>query len=128
MKIGVLTQESLWKTINMKVIMNKGDENGSEGLTLIRIDPHDTWSLDHTLAQIIVPCLKQFKDKLNGYPVIDNSVSGLEAFENWKSILDKMIYSFEFICSEDFYNSDISPDKVQEGLDLFGKHYMHLWD
>lgn len=34
----------------------------------IRIDPWDTWSMDHTLAPIILPMLKQLKTTKHGYP------------------------------------------------------------
>ena len=38
----------------------------------IRIDPYDTWSVDHTLALIIVPMLKQLKARQHGAPNVDD--------------------------------------------------------
>ena len=34
----------------------------------IQIDKFDVWSLDHTLAEIILPCLLQLKDVKHGLP------------------------------------------------------------
>lgn len=38
----------------------------------VRIDPHDTYSADHTLALIIVPLLKELRLSKNGSPMVDN--------------------------------------------------------
>ncbi len=37
----------------------------------IRIDRYDTWSMDHTLAVIILPMLKQLKEKKHGSQNVD---------------------------------------------------------
>jgi hypothetical protein len=37
----------------------------------IRIDKYDTWSMDHTLAHIILPMLKQLRDTKHGSPLVD---------------------------------------------------------
>lgn len=37
----------------------------------IRIDKYDTWSMDRTLALIILPMLKQLKEKKHGSPMVD---------------------------------------------------------
>lgn len=37
----------------------------------IRIDKHDTWSMDHTLALIILPMLKQLKETKHGSSMVD---------------------------------------------------------
>lgn len=37
----------------------------------IKIDKYDTWSMDHTLALIILPMLKQLKDTKHGSPLVD---------------------------------------------------------
>lgn len=84
-----------------------------------------TWSLDYSLSKIILPRLKKFKELHNGYP------NGLTS-EKWEEILDKMIFAFEFLGSEDRwdkigvkYNGDW--DRAKEGIKLFGKYYMDLW-
>ena len=48
----------------------------------IRIDPYDTWSMDHTLALIIVPMLKQLKARQHGAPNVDDE----DVLENLRSI------------------------------------------
>ena len=37
----------------------------------IRIDRWDTWSMDHTLAEIILPMLKQLKETKHGSQIVD---------------------------------------------------------
>lgn len=92
----------------------------------IHIDNYDTWSMDHTLSLIIVPMLIQLRDTNHGYP---NGISE----EEWIDLQNKMIWSFEQIRDEKQWDKPISEwdahhKKVQEGLDLFGKWYLHLWD
>lgn len=121
----------------------------------VRIDNYDTWSVDHTLALIIPPLLRQLKETTHGYPVSFNSS------EEWDEVLDKMIWSFDQMADDDheqeffthYGEMELSePDehgnvhvldtgvncdadgltahweKIQEGLDLFGKYYTGLWD
>jgi len=38
----------------------------------VRIDDYDTWSMDSTLAYIILPMLKQLKETMNGAPNVDD--------------------------------------------------------
>ena len=38
----------------------------------VRIDEYDTWSMDHTLAYIILPMLKQLKETKHGSPLVDD--------------------------------------------------------
>jgi hypothetical protein len=37
----------------------------------VRIDSYDTWSMDHTLAYITLPMLKQLRDAKHGSPFVD---------------------------------------------------------
>ncbi len=39
----------------------------------VHIDKFDTWSMDYTLAHIILPMLKQLRDTKHGYPHIDDA-------------------------------------------------------
>lgn len=76
----------------------------------IHIDRWDTWNLYNTLALIILPLLKQFKENLHGYPNVDINdipeeikLSNKDSEENcwekemvyWIWILDEMIWTFE---------------------------------
>ena len=77
------------------------------------IDAHDTWSMDHTLAHIIVPMLIQLKATKHGAPLVDDcdvhahlqsTAAAPKAepwdidehhFERWDWVLDEMIWSFQ---------------------------------
>jgi hypothetical protein len=38
----------------------------------VKIDPWDTWSMDHTLSHIVVPMLKQLQATKHGAPLVDD--------------------------------------------------------
>jgi hypothetical protein len=79
----------------------------------IKIDYWDTWSMDHTLADIVLPMLKQLKETKHGAPMTDDddvpdNLKSTSAkpkenewdtdefhFERWDWILDEMIWAFE---------------------------------
>lgn len=107
--------------------------------------------MDHTLALIILPMLKQFKLLNNGVPgdfsvtnhdqfvfdFIDKDSEMDEAVYQWEKAIDKMIWSFEQLSRDDWPHYEPPPGypgdtkaymaDVQNGLDLFSKHYMALW-
>lgn len=88
----------------------------------VRVDKYDTFSLDHTLALIIAPCLKEFSKVNNGHP-------GKLTSEEWDVILGKMLWSMEEIVKDEpeLDSDEEHQRKIQEGLELFGKWYRHLW-
>ena len=79
----------------------------------VKIDRWDTWSMDHTLAYIVLPMLKQLKESKHGAPFTDDEdvpehlrTTAAEPKENewdtdsnhflrWDWIMDEMIYAFE---------------------------------
>lgn len=82
---------------------------------VVKIEPHDTWNMDTTLAYIIVPMLKQLKENKNGIPAefihpLDSTMHtdwGMQQLEllpvdeyngysekSWNDALDAMIWSF----------------------------------
>lgn len=102
MKVIIKNPYSSW----LNRILNRRDRQKIK----VRIDPYDTWSMDHTLAHIIVPMLKQLKDTKHGAPLTDqedrpehlkseeldpNDGTDKYHFEAWDWILDEMIWSFE---------------------------------
>lgn len=102
------------------------------------VNPKETWNLDYTIAKFVLPRLKLFKKLNNGYP----GREGMETEEKWDEALDKMIWSFEQIINDNSWNNygiDFTHDpdcmkkykeindKIHEGLELFGKWFMHLW-
>lgn len=94
---------------------------------------YDTWNLNHTLALIIAPLLRQFKETKYGYPsqFSDNKYGGTgEGPEKWDEILDKMIWTFEWYAREDKYLGidKATLERRDEGLRLFAQYYPDLWD
>ena len=98
---------------------------------LSKIKDEELWGLDVTLAKYILPRLKKFKEK--------NTMSHPVSFgnkEEWHSVIDKMIYSFDYVLKHDLGKLDklSTKDKKEyherykEGMDLFAKHFMDLWD
>ena len=77
--------------------------------------------LDYTIAEFVVPRLKLFKKEVDCHPQEFNSL------EEWKNVLDKMIKAFDNM--EIFYSPSDKDLKnaVEEGLNLFRKHYHDLW-
>jgi len=79
----------------------------------VKIDRWDTWSMDHTLADIILPMLKQLKETKHGAPFVDDEdvpdeLKSTSAppkeneydtddnhFKRWDYVLDEMIFAFE---------------------------------
>lgn len=99
----------------------------------IQIDPWDTWSMDHTLAMIVLPMLRQLHATKHGAPFVDDedvpehlrstaapALSQEEKdsghpdanhFDRWDWVLDEMIWAFEQELQEDaescFYSGKI---------------------
>lgn len=75
----------------------------------VEIDDYDIWSMDHTLALIILPMLKKLRDDKHGsanvdpedVPHIDKvndsefGHSDSKIHERWDWVLNEMIYAFE---------------------------------
>ena len=179
----------------MKLNLSRYPKGNGKRRIDIQIDPFDTWSLDHTLATIILPALIQLKNTKHGVPGgltdrvggdFDNNLvfdfikeDDAEVFnqlcDSWDDVLDKMIWSFLQLSIEDDYDNkyhhgkmetdwvesdytytdpitgkiektyqmvDKNPEehwfdqigsqehekRIQEGLELFGKHFRDLWD
>jgi len=112
----------------------------------VKIDRWDTWSMDHTLAYIVVPMLKQLRDTKHGAPVVDNRDvpkelrqpdSWLEQYEKagetdenwfkrWDWVLGEMIWAFEQKCRDD-WESDYY--KYEKGAgDGFLGGYKLVWE
>jgi len=114
----------------------------------VQIDPWDTWSMDHTLAYIVVPMLKQLKETKHGAPYVDDSdvpehLTKAAApppkdewdvdenhFKRWDWVMDEMIFAFESKIQEwDLsFDYEASRTRITNGFRLFGKYYEGLWD
>ena len=177
----------------MKVKLGNYKKDSTRNID-VEIEKFDTYSLDHTLALIILPALLQLKNTKMGVPAEFGDAGGAdydmqdsfdfykdshkdsfdEKCKEWDTILDKMIWSFQQIALDDyetryhhgkaeydwvksdekftnplngkiedtFQMVDKNPtehwydaaghrmheERIQEGLELFGKYYRHLWD
>ena len=93
----------------------------------VKIDRYDTWSMDHTLADIVLPMLKQLKEKQHGAGFVDDTDVPEELkstsappkenewdtdanhFKRWDWVMNEMIFAFE--CKVD----DSWQDAFREG-------------
>ena len=114
------------------------DKRSSQKIS-VRIDSYDTWSMDHTLAPIILPMLKQLKEIKHGSPWTDDedvpeelrstSAPPLENdydtddnhHKRWDWVIGEMIWAFEQKTRDDwesdYYKYEDDP-KAMFGLKL----------
>ena len=120
----------------MKIEIGPYVNEGETRKVDIHIDNYDIWNLDHTLALIIVPCLKKYRENAHGYFAVDNedTPEHLYTDDSWSKermefVLDEMIFAFETVVNDDrpFLEEDIS-ERTKNGLRLFGKYFQSLWD
>jgi len=106
----------------------------------IRIDEYDTWSMDSTIAEIILPMLMQLKATTHGAPFVDlkdvpkelhgekltkkqrnNGAVDEKHFERWDWVLDEMIFAFSNKVNEDWhqdqFHSGVSDIQFKELAD-----------
>ena len=122
----------------------------------VELDPWDTWSMDHTLAYIVLPMLKQLKETKHGAPAVEfkdvpeelhppeGQTSKLYThgktddnyYKRWDWVLDEMIYAFDckankdepYMRIEDIEEIKKEQQRISNGFRLFGKYYENLWD
>jgi len=112
----------------------------SEQKIQVKIESWDTWSMDHTLAHIVLPMLVQLKATKHGGPFTDDkdvpkALRSTNApakendwstddnhFKRWDWILDEMIWAFNQKSRDDwesdFYEYKKNDDTAQFGLKL----------
>jgi hypothetical protein len=106
----------------------------------VHIDRWDTWSMDHTLAYIVLPMLKQLKETKHGAPYVDlkdvpKELHGKKLtkkqkdsgelddkhFERWEWVLDEMIFAFNSKVDDDWEDQfetgeyDLQWKKLEDG-------------
>ena len=106
----------------------------------VKIDRWDTWSMDHTLALIVLPMLKQLKETRHGSPYVDpkdvpkelhpkkqtkkqkdNGEIDSTHFERWDWVLDEMIFAFDSKVNDGWEDqfetgeSDLQMKKLEDG-------------
>ena len=107
----------------------------------VHIDRWDTWSMDHTLALIVLPMLKQLKETKHGGPYVDlkdvpkelhgkkltkkqkdNGEVDDKHFERWDWVLDEMIFAFDSKVNDGWEEqfetgeSDLQWKKLEDGM------------
>lgn len=104
----------------------------------VRIDNYDTWGMDHTLAPIILPMLKQLKETKHGSPWVDDedvpeelrSTSAppkkdeydIDEYHHarWDWVMDEMIWAFEQKHRDSWEEDYYGPWIESEGESLGG--------
>ena len=107
----------------MKVNIENYTDNGEDQVVEVHIDKWDTWSMDYTLAHIVLPMLCQLKETKHGAPAVDLEDVPEELrptnteewqklykevgetddkfFKRWDWVLDEMIYAFDCKANKD---------------------------
>jgi hypothetical protein len=93
--------------------------NKQKRTEIVRIDKWDTWNMDHTLALIVLPMLKQLQEEKHGSPFVDDEDVPEELrstaappkinewdtdgnhFKRWDYVLGEMIWAFEQHAKDD---------------------------
>ncbi len=139
----------------MKVKIGNYPKKTGDRKVKVEISSHDLYNLDTTLALVIAPALKMFKQHKGGIPgqFITNryyelsNKSKLTSAEkrqlakeeklsekNYNDVLDSMIWSFEQLAAENDMITGTEEERkahderIQLGLDNFAKHYSTLWN
>jgi hypothetical protein len=118
-------------------------------INCVKIDRYDTWSMDHTLADIILPMLNQLQKDKHGAPFVDDGDVPEELkstsappkenewdidenhFKRWDYIVGEMIFAFE--CKSDdtweekFRSGEFDKKTVACKWDENGKATMYQW-
>ena len=107
----------------MKINIENYTDDGEDQVVEVHIDPWDTWSMDHTLAYIVLPMLKQLKETKHGAPAVEfkdvpeelwppdteafnklyaqNGETDENYFKRWDWVMDEMIYAFDCKANKD---------------------------
>lgn len=135
----------------MKVNIGKYTDNPKKRKIKIKIHEYDVWSMEHTLALLIVPMLKKLKNVKRGAPIVkdEHVPKNLKAknsimitkdhvdenfFKRWDYVLDEMIWAFEAIVSDRTWEIEgeqarkEAVERMENGTKLFGIYYQNLWD
>ena len=82
----------------------------------------EVWNTDNTLSQLIVPRLLAFKalDK-HGY------CPACKGIAEWNKAIQKMIDAFELLKHITSFSEE-EEKIIEEGLELFCRHYRYLWN
>jgi hypothetical protein len=124
----------------MKVNIGPYTTGGNEDRNIdIVIDPYDTWSMDHTLALLIVPMLKQLKATKHGAPLVGDEyvpehLRSTAApskenewdidenhFKRWDYVIDEMIWAMEQIIDDNDEDPFFDHSEVDEDANIMSQ-------
>jgi hypothetical protein len=127
-------------------------------ISYVKIARYDTWSMDSTLADIILPMLKQLKETKHGSPFVemedvpehlrgtttedwdaqltfdfyeeDKVKEGInDVHARWDWVMNEMIFAFEKKANDtDWSATWEESQRMENGFRLFGTYYQGLWD
>lgn len=104
-------------------------------INYVKIDHYDTWSMDHSLAHIILPMLKQLQATKHGSPMTDledtpehlhptvapgphNNYDDETVHDRWAWVLGEMIWAFEQKLKDDGDSQFYDHSAVQPNASL----------
>ena len=99
----------------------------------------EIWDLGSHIVKYVYPRLKEYRDMdRSGFPYNGKDIC---TEEDWIKIVDKMIDAFRIYLEDEnaewtYYKDGIFDDEecskcmsqMEEGFELFGKHFLALWD
>lgn len=100
-----------------------------------KIKPEELWNLDLTIVEWLLPRIKAFKEQTDGYP-------GDITWDQWMSILDRIITGLEAYTAERDWDNNLSTEKnleidkefyhnkrieFKEAMELLTNHFGNLW-
>jgi hypothetical protein len=117
----------------------------------VKVDKWDTWNMDATLSQIILPLLKQLKATKDGSPHVDDedvpeglNLRSTEApvkenewdtddnwHKRWDWVLAEMIWTFEQLTTDwdsQYHTGEVDRVSTPCAWDENGKPTMYSWD
>jgi hypothetical protein len=118
-------------------------------ISYVKIDRYDTWSMDHTLADIILPMLKQLNTEKHGAPNVADEDVPMELqswtspakdeydvdgqhFARWEWVMNEMIFAFESkvddTWQEKFYSGVSNMKSVPCEWDAEGKPTLYTFE
>lgn len=118
-------------------------------INYVKIDYHDTWSMDHTLADIILPMLKKLNTEKHGAPNVADEDVPMELqswtspakdeydvdgqhFARWEWVMNEMIFAFESKVNdgwqEKFYSGVSNMKSVPCEWDAEGKPTLYTFE
>jgi len=127
------------------ITINQIIDRRSDQKIKVRIDKYDTWSMDHTLAPIILPMLVQLKATKHGSPWVDDEdvpeelrSTNAKPKENeydtdsnhhlrWDWVLGEMIWAFEQKARND-WESDYYSECVDDSSELLDGRFARFVD